>query len=244
MAIAHSKNTSWFAALLVALAMQIYVSGLLHDTRPTLTIVEEPPTRNAVELMALGDDSFYFRILALELQNSGDSYGRFTALRYYDYARLSRWFALLDTLDARSNIVPTLASYYYALTPNVKDIAAVVQYLEEHADTNPATKWWWYAQATYLANHKLKDTDHALRLAYKLSESPAKMPMWAKQMPAFIHEQRGELEDSYRFMQAIADEFDSLSNAEKNFIVYFMKERMAALEEAQVTAEALEKRSR
>lgn len=219
--------------LIAVLAIQLAFTYSIINVRPSLSIIEEPPSSLAVKVTALGDEQFMFRVMALQLQNSGDSFGRFTSLRQYDYSKLGHWFLRLDELDARSDWIPSLASYYYGMTPRSEDTIHVVDYLEQHADRDPAKKWWWYAQATYIANHKLNDKDLALKLAYKLADAPnPKKPIWAREMPAFIHEQRGELEDSYRLIKAIAAEHDSLSISEQKFIDYFLRERLKAVQES------------
>lgn len=228
--------------LLLFVAMQLGLGWQMHKVRPALAIVEVPPHEVVARLQAFNDGQWQFRLLGMQLQNTGDTFGRFTGLRKYDYQKLGMWLALLDRFDDRSDWMPSLASYYYGMTPKTEDVPVIVAYLERHADRYPGLKWWWYAQGTYLANHKMKDKDTALRLAYKLSEAPAEKPLWARQMPAFIHEQRGELEDARKLVEAMAAEFDTLSEGEKKFIVYFLKERLGELEAARKEGDAFESR--
>lgn len=228
------------ALLLAVVTAQIGFAYSIRNIRPELTVLEEPPSHEAMKITSLGDEEFYFRILGLELQNAGDTFGRFTSLMKYDYARLERWFFRLDELDSNSDWAPSLAGYYYSMTPKAADNIHIVNYLEKHADLNPGKNWWWYAEATYIANHKLNDKDRALELAYKLADAPnPDKPIWAREMPAFIHEQRGELEDSYRMIKSIAAEYDKLSPSEQKFISYFLKERLKAVKDAQKAAEEL-----
>jgi hypothetical protein len=114
--------------------------------------------------MSLGDAQFYFRVLAIQLQNAGDSFGRFTALKNYDYSLLKKWFLLLDTMDAKSSLIPSLAAYYYSSTQTVADNRYLVEYLEENFTHDPPKKWWWLSQAAFMAKYKLQDKDLAIRL--------------------------------------------------------------------------------
>jgi hypothetical protein len=197
-----------------------------HDIRPAMDIVSEVPGEMAVKANSLGDEELYFRILALEIQNSGDTFGRFTALKLYDYKKLSAWFYLLDKLDDKSNFLPSIASYYYSQTQHTPDVKYIVDYLEFHSMKDLANKWWWLSQAVYLANFKLKDNQRALELANKLAQTPGKIPMWARQMPAFIHEKLGEKEQAYIIIKNLLDNTKDLTKEELNFMNYFIKDRL------------------
>jgi hypothetical protein len=208
-------------------------AGLWTQTKhiiPDMGIVPPVPSQLSVKAMALGDEAFYFRTQVLKIQNAGDTFGRFTALKEYDYERLYHWFKLLDSLDATSNFVPAMAAYYFSQTQNTPDIRYVAKYLEEHSEKDLYHKWWWMGQAVYLANHKLEDKDWALELAKKLASTPRDdIPMWAKQMPAFIYEQRGEEEEALMIIANILNNVDSISQGELNFMHYFVKDRLNKL---------------
>jgi hypothetical protein len=96
-------------------------------------------------------------------------------------------------------------------------------------------------QAVYLANHKLKDKDWALELAYKLASTPRNdVPLWVKQMPAFIHEQRGEEEQALHIIGDILNNIDHIDQGELNFMAYFVKDRLNQLIEDHPELEGLE----
>ena len=212
------------ALLLVLLACQAVFWQQTHGIRPQLGIVADAPSVPAIKALSLGDDQFYFRWLALELQNTGDTYGRFTALKEYDYKKLSEWFLLLDRLDARSNMIPSLAAYYYSQTQNTQDVRYIVDYLYEHATRDVAHKWWWLLQAIYLAQHRLNDMDLALKVAKPLVNKD--VPVWAQQMTAVVYEQRGEMDDALRIMEAIRDHAEHIPDADLRYMEYFVKERL------------------
>jgi hypothetical protein len=223
------KSDICFYLFLVA---QILLWTQTKSHKPNLAIVPDVPSELSIKAMSLGDEQFYFRTLAFQLQNAGDTFGRFTALRDYNYNQLYHWFTLLDTLDAKSNFVPSLAAYYYSQTQNTPDVKYVAQYLEETSMRDLYNKWWWMSQAVYLANYKLKDKDWALRLAYELASTPRNdIPIWAKQMPAFIHEQRGEEEQALQIISSIINNVDNIDQGELNFMAYFVKERLKKLVE-------------
>ena len=216
-------------ALVLLLLCQLMVWWQVRDIRPQLDIVAEVPTHNAAQAMSLGDAEFYFRWLALNVQNSGDTYGRFTALREYDYARLYAWLELLDSLDSHSNMMPSMAAYYFSQTQKTEDIRYLVDYLYAHATRDIANKWWWLIQAGYLANHKLNDMDLTLKVSKPLL-NPA-VPVWAQQMLAVVHESRGEMDDALNIMEAIRDHAEHIPDADLRYMEYFVRERLHKLEE-------------
>ena len=219
------------------IALAIMLCGLqgafwyhTHDIAPDMSIVPDVPGVETVEALSLGDDQFFFRVLALQLQNAGDTFGRFTALRDYDFNKLYHWFRLLDALDDRSNYIPSMATYYYSQTQNKPDVKYVVDYLIEHAAHRPEQKWWWLVQGIYLANHKLEDPDLALQMANYL-KGGYDIPLWAKQMPAFIHEQRGELDAALVIIEGMLDDEENLTQQELNFMRHFVDERLQKMEQ-------------
>lgn len=194
---------------------------------PDMAIVPDVPSREVVKALSLGDEQFYFRVLALDIQNAGDTYGRFTPLKNYDYNKLSLWFHLLDTLDNRSVYIPSLATYYYAQTQNVPDVRYIVDYLYDYAKDDPEKKWWWLIQAIYLANHKLEDKDLALKVGAPLIDTKT-TPLWARHFTAFIYEQKGEPEMALYVMEHVMEGVESkkLSREDFNFMKYFIEERL------------------
>ncbi|MCC7259620.1 MAG: hypothetical protein IT567_01145 [Alphaproteobacteria bacterium] len=213
------RTDGWFYLFLL---LQISFGIAVYDRHPTLDIVPPVPGKTAVQALAFGDEEAYFRVLGLELQNYGDTFGRFTALKHYDYKTLAGWLSLLDTLDNRSNLLPALASYYYSQTQNVQDVRYMVDYLAARFEQDPAQNWWWMGQAVYLANHTLKDKTLALDLAYRLAKTPGDVPMWTRQMPAFILEEMGEKEAAMAIIVNILDSYKDLSDGERNFMHYFL----------------------
>ncbi len=200
------------------------------DIRPDLGIVPEVPGKQAVEALSFGDKQFYFRILAHNIQNAGDTYGRFTALRYYDFSKLYLWFNLLDSLDARSDMIPSMATYYFGQTQNTADVRYIVDYLYDHATRDVEHKWWWLLQSIYLAMHRLDDKDLALKVAKPMVNE--KVPVWAQQMVAVVHEKRGEMEAAYEIMNTIKDHAENIPDKDLNYMVYFVKERLKRLDDA------------
>jgi len=220
-----------YGALAGFALLQLVFWQQTKDIKPDLSIVPEVPGRTAVHALAFGDKQFFFRVLAFQLQNAGDTYGRFTALRYYDFNKLYLWFGLLDELDPHSNMIPALACYYFSQTQNTADVRYVVDYLYTHSTRDIPHKWWWLLQSIYLAMHKLNDMDLALKVS-KPMVNP-EVPAFAQQMAAVVHEKRGEMEDALRVMEIIKDNAKDISDADLKYMTYFVKERLERLENIQ-----------
>lgn len=217
-----------YLALVLAVGLQFGFWFETRDIKPQMDIVPDVPGRKQIHALTFGDDQFYFRILALTLQNSGDTFGRFTALRYYDFNKLYMWFNLLDELDARSNMIPAMACYYFSQTQNTADVRYIVDYLYTNGSRDVEHKWWWLLQSIYLAMHKLNDMDLAMKVAKPLVNP--KVPLFAQEMAAVVHEKRGEMDDAYRIMETIKEHATNIPDADLKYMTYFVKERLGKLE--------------
>jgi hypothetical protein len=240
-----ARLTHWLRLYGALSMLALCQLGFWYETRaikPDLSIVPDVPGRTAVHALAFGDNEFYFRVLAFTLQNAGDTYGRFTALRYYDFNKLYLWFGLLDELDARSNMIPALATYYFAQTQNTADVRYVVDYLYTHGTRDVAHKWWWLLQSIYLAMHKLNDMDLALKVAEPMVNP--EVPAFAQQMAAVVHEKRGEMEDALKVMEIITANAKDIKDADLKYMTYFVEERLKKLEDIEAKQKLLDEISK
>lgn len=214
-----------------------------HHTRaikPEIGIVPDVPGESALRALSFGDEEAFFRLHALSIQNSGDTFGRFTALYKYDYNKLYHWFTLLGKFNNESNYLPSMASYYFSQTQNPSDVKYLVNYLDEYTDGRVKEKWWWVAQGAYLATHRLKDSDRALALASRLSGVRG-IPIWAQQLPAFIHEQRGEFGEALAIIEEVVKHPEDYSQGELNFMRHFVEERLNRLDQVKKDFDAAQK---
>jgi hypothetical protein len=230
----NHKISLWFFILFFAL--QIFFWHKTESVKPALDIVPEAPSKYLVSAASLGDNEFLFRVMAARLQNSGDVFAGFVALKKYDYSRIYQWLTALDQLNDKSNFAPALAAYIYSQTQTHQDTKYIVDYLDEHSAKDIDKNWWWLFQAIYIAKKSLGDINRALDLAYKLSENNAKnAPLWTKQMPAFIHEEMGDGCMAFYVIEKIISESESgvrqVSAEELNFMRSFIKDRLHKLKE-------------
>jgi hypothetical protein len=205
-----------------------------NNVRPEVGILPPLPNKATVQATSLGDTQFYFRLLSLRLQNAGDSFGRFTSLKKYDYNKLYSWLHFLSDLDFHSNVFPSLASYYYTSTAIADDARIMVQYLDEHSSRDIDKKWWWMFQASNIARYIVKDNQLALDLAYKLQKTNAKgAPYWVKQLPALLHARMGESCQSFLIINKILQDIENktyvASQEEMDFMRHFIDYRLKIL---------------
>lgn len=217
-----------YALLAVCVALQLGFWTYARGIKPQMDIVPDVPGKEAVQALTFGDQQFFFRVLAFNIQNAGDTYGRFTSLRYYDFSKLYLWFNLLDTLDSRSNMIPSMACYYFAQTQNTEDVRYMVDYLYTHASRDVPHKWWWLLQSIYLASYRLSDMDLALKVSKPLVNPD--VPAFAQQMAAVVREKRGEMEDALRIMETIKDNAKQITDADLKYMRYFIEERLKRLD--------------
>ena len=143
----------------------------------------------------------------------------------YDYDRLIAWFELLTDVDAQAWYVPVLAAYYYAQTPVEADARRTVAFVAEFAQRDPARHWRLLGHAVYIARHRLKDLPLALSLARELAALKiAELSFWARQMPALVLAEMGEVDAAAAEIRALQERFPDLPPEEARYHEYFLEE--------------------
>lgn len=226
-----------FFVLVILFINQCLFYNLHRNLKAFLNIVPTPPSEKAIKAMTFGDDEFYFRLNSFKVQNMGDTFGRMTPLKDYDYKKLYHWFIYLDKFDTRSNYLASIAAYYYSATQNVKDIIYVIKFLEKHADNNLKENWWWLYQATYLSKFMYGDDKLALRLARKLRlTSPKDAPLWTKRMEGIFLFNSDEDCESLRIMNEVLNQYENTATEndeqkakELNYMKFFIEKNIEKL---------------
>lgn len=189
--------------------------------------ISPPPAANIAAFSTLSDRAWAYRYYALVLQNKGSVDGRNISLRQYDYAHLKDWFFMLDKMDATSDVVPLLAAYYFGAVSDPDDpqkLNHIFDYLSAVGTRPTGEKWRWLAHGVYLARHVQKDEDKALALAYLLAANEnSDMPVWTRQLPAFILRSRGDDASAYDLMlEILKSNVDTLHAGEINFMTDYL----------------------
>ena len=215
------------AAVLIALGLQGAFWWQTRELQAGWEGVPPAPSHQVAKALAMGDGQFLYRAATFVLQNMGDEGGRVTPLKDYDYQRLGQWFSLLDRFDPQSEFLPVLVGYYFSQSQNPDDVRIVISFLAHIAIRDPERNWRWLAHAIYLARHRVKDMNLALSLAYRMAaiKSPG-IPIWARQMPAFVLADVGEKEAARDLMEAIMDSQIDLEPSEIEFMRDFIETRL------------------
>lgn len=213
------------ALILLAAALLLHAALALHhrERRAEWSGVPPPPSLPTAPALALGDPQLFYRAAAFALQNMGDEGARVTPLADYDYARLGAWLDLLDRIDPRARYAPTLAAYYFGQTPDPGGVRRIVAYLSRVGARDPARNWRWLTHAAYLARYRLHDLPLALEVARHLAGLTAgKVPLWVRQMPAFVLAEVGDREAARDLMATILATDANLSPEEAALIEQFI----------------------
>lgn len=217
----------YILALLAGLAGQLLFWSQAHDLRIPWSGVSLAPTPAAARITGLGDTQFYYRAAGLGLQNMGDWAGELTPLVVYDYGRLAGWFTLLSQMDPKSQYVPSFAAYYFGQSRDPDQVRQIIGYLQQLAVENPQQHWRWLAYGAYLARYRVKDPVLGLALAKQLAALPAEnMPVWTRQLPAFVLADAGEREAARDILEAILMTTPDLHPAEQFFIRNYIDTRL------------------
>lgn len=222
-------------ALLGVVALAVVFWQGSSDIEARWAGVPPVPSVRTATLMTLGDTQLAYRSGALTLQTLGDGGGRTVPLKEYDYSKLGAWFSVLDALDPAADHVPMVAAYYFGATRVPGDIAVIVNYLAHVGDSPAGQKWRWLGHAAYLARHRLNNLDLALDLAYKLARiqpiDGKPLPIWARQMPAFLLTAQGDKEAARALIEQMLSSSDDLHPNEANFMKAYLVEQLGVPEQ-------------
>jgi len=232
-----NKKTENFISLSLALALALNIMFWLHvrTLQASWDNVPPPPDIKTAAIYGLGDSSFSYRLNSIMLQNMGDTGGRTTSLKDYDYDRLTKWFFLQDSLDPRSNYVPYLATFYFGAVQEPEKFRPVLEYLKEIGMRPYGDKWRWLVYGVQMAKNNIGDKDKALELAHILASSkdPNK-PAWVAQMPAFVMTDKEDKKEAYALMiEILKTSADKMHPNEVNAMKYYICQQILEPQEAE-----------
>lgn len=86
-------------------------------------------------------------------------------LRYaeLDYRRLAGWLRAILETDPRSSYALFSAARVYAEVDDPDKCRAMLEFLHEAFEADPAQRWPWLFHAALVAKHRLKDLPRAIR---------------------------------------------------------------------------------
>jgi len=175
------------AVLLLALLAQVGLRLATDSVTPRLELVPPAPSRIELAALSFGDREGAYRILLQQLQDFGDTAGRFSALRDYDYGRVVDWLRAVYRMDGQSDAVLTLAVSVYGQSPDPAQVRQIALFLDEACRHREERMWRWLVEAAYLAKHRAHDQELARAIAQELAvlKNP-ELPDWVRHMPELV----------------------------------------------------------
>jgi hypothetical protein len=204
--------------VILAVACGIIFSHYTYTMRNTWPGLDPAPSHSAALFYGFGDEQLSYRNIGLTLQNAGDTGGRVTNFKAYDYSVIEQWLWLADSFDSKANYVPSLAAYYFGAVKDKDKLQHLIGYLSHSGEVVTGEHWRWLGHAIYLARFELKDQKLALKLANKLAAMTGPdLPMWTKVMPAYVEKNMGQKKDARDLLLLIlADPKTKQEQADRN----------------------------
>ena len=202
----HKKRIILYLCFTALLALNVGAWLMARAEKPQWLNVPPPPGYNQALISSLGDAQLAYRTTAFMLQNLGSTGGDVRNMNEYNYDYLAKWFFLSARLDLESSVVPHLAVYYYTDATNPNRLRKIMPYIYYMGTLGRDNDWRWLAQGVFVAQYKIKDLDLAAKFAdkmAKMAEHDPKMPLWTKQMPAFVRYAQGEKEAAYDILKQL-----------------------------------------
>jgi hypothetical protein len=183
-------------ALAAALTAQILWRSTQPSSAPAALDLPPPPAPAALKLASFGEAPAAARLAMLYLQAYDYSGTNATPYARLDYSRLVGWLDAILALDPRSEYPLFAAARVYAENPDPARSRIALDFVYRQFFADPDRRWPWLAHAALLAKHRLKDLALARRYAAAIERNTrsANVPLWARQMEAFILEDMNELE--------------------------------------------------
>lgn len=183
-------------ALAAALAAQVALRAATRPAAAAAVDLPPPPTVTALKLASFGEEPALARIAMLYLQGYDLGAGNAAPYRNLDYARLTGWLRALLALDPGSDYPLFVAARVYAEVPDPARARLMLEFVYEQFLLDPDRRWPYLAHAALLAKHRLHDLPLARRYAAAIQSRTrnADVPLWARQMEAFILEDMNELD--------------------------------------------------
>jgi len=184
------------ALLAVGLALQLGLHAALPKPRAMAPDLMPAPASSLLRLSSMGEPIALAKILMLQLQAFDYQSGSKVPYKDLNYARVEDWLARILELDPGGQYPLLAASRLYAEVPDEARQRSMLDFVYRQYLLDPNRRWPWLAHATFLAKHRLKDMDLALKYAAALrTHTTAKdVPAWATTMEIFIREDLNELE--------------------------------------------------
>lgn len=182
--------------LAAGFALQVGLHAALARPQAKAPDLLPPPAGSMLRLASMGEPIALAKILMLQLQAFDYQSGSKVPYKDLDYARVEDWLARILELDPAGQYPLLAASRLYAEVPDEARQRSMLDFVYRQYLLDPNRRWPWLAHAAFLAKHRLKDMNLALKYAAALREytTARDVPAWATTMEIFIREDLNELE--------------------------------------------------
>lgn len=214
------------ALLALGLAAQIGLRANAPEPRAKAEELAPAPDIAVLRLASVGEPIALARMLMLYLQAFDYQSGSRIPYRDLDYRRLEDWLERILELDPQGQYPLLAASRVYAGVPVETKTRSMLEFIHREFLKDPNRRWRWLADAAVIAKHQLHDLPLARRYAASIQrEATGKdVPLWAKQMEAFILEDMNELETARIMIGGYVSSGEVKDPAELRFLDRRLKE--------------------
>jgi hypothetical protein len=214
------------ALLAFGLAAQIALKATAPSPKASAEDLPPAPGIGALRLTSFGDPVALAKGLMLYLQAFDYQSGTRVPYRDLDYDRLETWLARILELDPQGQYPLLAASRLYAEVPVESKQRSMLEFVYRQFLLDPNRRWPWLAEATVIAKHRLHDLLLARRYAHAIQHYAVgdNVPLWAKQMEAFILEDMDELETARLIIGGYLQAGDIKDPAELKFLNEHLKQ--------------------
>lgn len=194
---------------------------LVAEYRP----LDKPLSTDTYRALAMGSEQLLSYLLAIRLQLHDNQAGQHFRYSQIDYQLVVDWLDVISHLDPTSEYPMLLASRVYTTTRDEYRLRLILEYIEREFDTNPQLHWRRLAEASVIARHKLGDLQQALRMAKKLAQQPASLPIphWARDIEFLLRAELNEYEAAIAIIQAMIQS-GSVTDADE---LRFLREKLS-----------------
>ena len=214
----------------LGLAAQIALKAAAPRPLATAEDLHAPPGIATLRLASFGDPVALAKALMLYLQAFDYQSGSKVPYRDLDYEVLEGWLSRILELDPQGQYPLLAASRLYAEVPVPAKQRSMLEFIYREFLLDPNRRWPWLAHAAVIAKHRLHDLPLALRYARAIEQHATApgVPLWAKQMRAFILEDMNELEAA----RLVIGGYLASGTVKDPAEIRFLDDRLKALEAA------------
>ena len=218
------------ALFIASLVIQVCWSYARPQAAATAEALPDAPDTRLLRLSGLGEPDALAKTLMLWLQAFDNQPGVNIPFARLDYARVINWLDALLDLDSRFQYPLLSASRVYTQTPDDAGKRQMLEFVHRRFLEDPGLRWPWMAHGVYVAKHRIRDLQLALKYAnaLRLNASSAAAPPWATQMEILVLEDLGEIESARVIIGGLLASGRLAGNGNE---LRFLKNRLTELEQ-------------